>query len=154
MSSINRNFNPKIGPIVQIGIAKPNSFEPSAPPHPNLVVTNALLDTGAARTCVTAEIADKAGLRVLGRTPISSVHGIKDANVYYADIMLLTGDPINASSGTRNVHGHLATKVQIVEFLANSQHFRAIIGRDLLCLCDFQMTRDHEFTLTPYYESN
>ncbi|MCY4486522.1 MAG: aspartyl protease family protein [Deltaproteobacteria bacterium] len=69
---------------------------------------NALVDTGATRTCVTAEIARKAGLRVMGKTPISSVHGTEDANVYVADILLFVD----------------------------------------LRLCDFRMTKKHEFILS------
>ena len=115
--------------------------------HKDALGVNALVDTGATRTCVTAEVARKAGLRVMGKTPISSVHGIEDANVYLAEILLFV-DLREGESGVVPLQGCFATDVSLVEFVTNSPHFDALLGRDVLCLCDFRMTKKHEFILS------
>ncbi len=149
MPSIRKSFNPQIGPIVTFGITKPDpSAQPQQPrAHKEAIGVNALVDTGAARTCVTAEVAQKAGLRVIGKTPISSVHGTEDANVYLADILLFV-DLREGESGVVPLQGCFTTSVSLVEFVTNSPYFNALLGRDVLRLCDFRMTRKHEFILS------
>jgi hypothetical protein len=146
MPSIRRKFDPTIGPIIQIGIAQPDSFAQRT--DLDVVGVDALLDTGAARTCITAEVARRAGLRVLGKTPISSVHGVKDANVYYADLMLFFGESLYGSAASIRIDGYHEPKVAVIEFVTNSRHFSALIGRDVLCKCEFLMTKDGYFVLT------
>ena len=55
MPSIRKNFDPKIGPIITLGIAKPNPYVPPVvPPHPSLrpylaVIPDLIRDPGAGR---------------------------------------------------------------------------------------------------------
>ena len=148
MPSIRKSFDPRIGPIITFGIAKPNpSAKPRQPAlHTEALGVSALVDTGAARTCVTEQIARKAGLRVMGKTSISSVHGTEDANVYLADILLFVD--LREDGGVVPLPGCFTTNVPLVEFVTNSPNFDALLGRDLLCLCDFRMTRRHEFFIS------
>ena len=81
----------------------------------------ALLDTGAARTCVTAEVAQKAGLKVMGRTPINSVQGTQVTNFYLADVLLFFD--VREDDDTEAIRGQFSTKIEIVEFVANTPHF-------------------------------
>ena len=50
--------------------------------------TRGLWDTGAQNSAITAKAAKKLGLPVLTKTFIRGVHGVKEVNVYYIDIVL------------------------------------------------------------------
>lgn len=140
MPSLKGTFDPKIGLIIRIGVAKPNSFGFQQAGPPNVERVDALLDTGASRTCVTAEVARRVGLPVIGKRPITSVHGKKSVNWYDADLLLFFDEPHGRSD--------LTSETQLVEFVSGSPHFEALLGRDVLCKCDFRMTKDHQFFLT------
>ena len=149
MPCISGNFDPKVGPIVKIGIAKPVSLRPSAEASGEgktapIVAIPALVDTGASITCITEAVAKAAGLQLFGKRPTHSVHGEKLSNLYIGDVALPFGDP--AKSNT--VETLLKEASPLMEFVTNSSHYSALLGRDLLCEGLFTITGyDGRFTL-------
>ena len=143
MLSIKGTYDPKVGPIIDLGFAR-HDFLSAKRNRQDFVFAKALLDTGAARTSTTREIAAKANLQLAGRTPLSSAIGRKpvDVNVYHADIVLLS-----RRTGSQALDGIITPTKGIVELLPDSPDFQAIAGRDLLCQCDFAMNRDGSFSL-------
>lgn len=140
MWSVRGTFNPQLGIIVVIGIALPNSFaSQDTRPLPNIVKVKALLDTGASNTSIKATVAERINLSPRGRRPTHSIHGEKATNWYDGDVVLYFDDPPGQS--------YLASEIQLLEL---DQHARvdALLGRDVLCKCDFRMTKTHEFVLS------
>ena len=140
MSSLRGSFDPLGGVIVEIGIAKPNSFpSQQTGPVPNIVRVKALLDTGATRTSIKATIAERVGLPIRGKWQVQSIHGTQPTNWYDGDVVLYFDEPQGES--------YVAPEIRLVE-LAYSSAFDALLGRDVLCKFDFRMTKAHEFVLT------
>ncbi len=142
MSSLKGSFDPLIGIIVRIGIAKPNSFpSQQAGPVPYIVKVKALLDTGASRTSIKATVAERVGLPIRGKWMVQSIsiHGTQPTNWYDGDVVLYFEEPHGQS--------YVASEIRLVELAKNSA-FDALLGRDALCKCDFQMTKAHEFVLS------
>ncbi len=140
MSSLRGKFDPRIGIIVRIGIARPNSFSSQETrPVPPIVKVKALLDTGASNTSIKATVAESLKLPPLGRRPTHSIHGEQSTNWYDGDILLYWDDSPNES--------YLASEIQLVE-LQEKASVDALLGRDVLCEFDFRMTKAHEFVLS------
>ncbi len=140
MSSLRGSFDPLTGIIVRIGIAKPNSFpSQQTGPVPHIVKVQALLDTGASRTSIKATIAERVGLPIRGKWLVQSIHGTQPTNWYDGDVVLYFEEPHGQS--------YVASEIRLVE-LAITSAFDALLGRDVLCRCDFQMTKAHEFVLS------
>ena len=138
MSSLETSFDLQIGPIVKIGIAGPKSFAGTQTRPFNLVKANALVDTGASRTSITAEVARRAKLPIMGKRPVSTFDGLKSLNCYYGDVLLYFDSKTS----------ELTPEIQLVECAPNSPHFEALLGRDVLCKFDLRMTKDHKLVLT------
>lgn len=140
MSVIRGAFDPSLGIVVRVGIAQPYFVASrSMGPIPHIEWVDALLDTGASNTSIKARVADRLDLSPLGRRQTHSIHGLQSTNWYLGDIWLRFDD----SPGGQRV----ASEIQLVELDRNAR-VEALIGRDVLCRCDFQMTKAHEFVLS------
>lgn len=54
----------------------------------NQIETRGLWDTGAQNSAITKKAAELLSLPIIGKTQIRGVHGIKEVNVYYIEIVL------------------------------------------------------------------
>ena len=55
---------------------------------PSMVQTYGLWDTGAQNSAITRSVASSLQLPVIRKAQVRGVHGIKEVNVYYIEIML------------------------------------------------------------------
>ena len=97
----------------------------------------ALLDTGSSVSGVAVGVAEKLGLRRLGKRPLTSAQGQGQVERYAFRIGLSTdgGSPDEPS------FPFVFEEVIGIE-LTNAFEFDALLGMDILGQCDFQMVRD------------
>jgi hypothetical protein len=131
MPCITLPFDPAVGPLLNIGIA-PAAALVSAQQGAPLDVTAcvALIDSGASITCVSAALAARVGLKLLGMRPVAHAQGMTAANLYLADVALPFGD---ISKGVA-VATMPIQSIQVMEFQPNSAPFEALLGRDIICM--------------------
>ena len=86
-------FEPAGGMRLPIGLAKPISLFPDQTEPVRIEEFMALLDTGASKTCVTGEIANKLALPLMGKTEMISASEMTPTNVYLVDFFLPFGQP-------------------------------------------------------------
>src|ERR1700730_11121265 len=90
MPSLSIQFNPKVGPILQVFVWKPGFVPPqgasAAPMTPNAY--NALLDTGASCSCVSDKVIKAEGLVPSGKQQVGGVHGSHATNAYRFQIAI------------------------------------------------------------------
>lgn len=133
MPCISIQFDPKLGPIINLGFAVANSLGPalaaagSGDTKPAVVIFPALVDTGAAISCISPKIAQEVGLQPIGKRQMASATHITDVNTYLVDVMLPFGDPstptLSAVSGS----------MTLMEFQPNQAPYQALMGRDIIC---------------------
>lgn len=128
MPCLTNHFDPAIGLIVNLGIAKPATVKsPVGGKTPTVTLCQALVDTGADVTCVSPQIAQAVGLQVVGKRQMGSSTGICLVNTYLADILLTFGDP------TAGAPSLVKDSMTLMEFQPNNPNFQALLGRDVLC---------------------
>ena len=137
-------FNPAVGPLLTIGIALPGAFKTAETESQPATITpcQALVDTGASVTCISREIAQKIGLQPRGKLPMSSASETREMNSYLVDIAITFGDP------TAGVMSAVKHSMIVMEFEANSQHYQALLGRDIIDQALFSIAGyDKRFTI-------
>jgi hypothetical protein len=74
--SLSIQFNPELGPLVQVLVWK-RGFMPqgTAAMPPNPTPYNALIDTGASCSCVSDKVIKAEGLILSGKQAVSDLHG-------------------------------------------------------------------------------
>lgn len=115
----------RVGPtlLVRVGIGPPHPvLSGPRPPDlgPTVVEVPALIDTGAAESCIDQDLADRLALTLVDRRTISGAGGRHDLNVYLAEIEI-PGLLVNQNG--------LFTAVRLME--GGSSH-RVLLGRTLL----------------------
>lgn len=125
-------FDPKIGAIITVGVAKPT---PIRDPKDKVKIqeVRALVDTGATITCITPALADKVGLLLLGKTTMISASETSDVNLYFASFFIPFGEPGKAAA-----QGQI-DDMPMMEFNMEGGQFQMLLGRDILCQGVFQM---------------
>ena len=147
MPCLSIQFNPKVGPVLQVLVWKPG-FVPS----PGTAVTpmkantyNALIDTGASCSCISDKVIKAEGLAPSGKYPVGGLHGSHPTNAYRFQISIPflqgqhAGGAIAANLATFQCNG--------VEFIP-SPGIDVLIGRDILCTGSFTMSFDGHATLS------
>mgnify|MGYP000906172191 CR=1 FL=1 len=71
MSSLSGRFDRGIGLIVNVGLSPAGVFPP--PNNAQVQFFPALIDTGATSTCITSSVADKIGLKPIGKRQMATV---------------------------------------------------------------------------------
>jgi hypothetical protein len=147
MPSLSIQFNPKVGPILQVFVWKPGFVPPqgasAAPMTPNAY--NALLDTGASCSCVSDKVIKAEGLVPSGKQQVGGVHGSHPTNAYRFQIAIpfvqgqSAAGAVNANIVSFNING--------VEFIP-LPNIDVLIGRDILCTGAFAMSFDGHATLS------
>lgn len=141
MSALTRQFNPRIGPLLQACIASPGQFRSLAgQPHTQQAVLQAglhefLLDTGADATCISQEIIHSLQLSPQGQIQITTPSGVAHANTYLVDIAIPFGNQLFVRGGQ-----------QAMEFNGNTNHYKGLIGRDIICSGVLNISFDGRYT--------
>ena len=139
MPCVSSSFNPAIGPVIPVGLALPDHLRANA--KPIVHTCNALVDTGAARTCVSSKTAMEIGLQAMGKTQMSSASHTVAVNVYPTNLHFFFGPP---DKGMEYRIGNIA----LMEFRNAPDAYPVLLGRDILALGLFQMSgADNRFIL-------
>ncbi len=72
MPCISGNYNPAVGPLIQVAILDAaTAMNPGADgdKNPKLGIFKALIDTGATSTCISGRVVSETGLAPSGKTP-------------------------------------------------------------------------------------
>jgi Aspartyl protease len=141
MPCLSIQYNPKIGPQLQVTIWPPGFRPPPGSPIAPTIQTTymALIDTGASCTCVTDKVIKGVPLNPIGKQNVSGVHGSQSTNSYQFQVGLLFPQAL-ATTGA--VHANVVGfSVSGVEFVSNA-NFDVLLGRDILCLGKLSMSFD------------
>src|ERR1700694_2213470 len=106
MPCLSGSFNPTVGALIDVGIAPPNTLRAGSPtptPVPRFV---ALLDTGAAATCIAPQIVQTLGLQPTGMRGVASVTQSQPMYTYLIDLVVPFGTT-NLPLGGLPVVGYL-----------------------------------------------
>jgi len=127
MPCLSKDFEVRVGPLVQICIANPGTL-PSISPHQFPTVW-ALIDTGAEQTSIAPSVAAAAEIQPIGMQPMRSATHVVNTNVYLVDLLIRLESFVRYPG------------VQVSEFPQppKGSSFEAILGRDVLCKGSFFM---------------
>lgn len=145
MPCLTRAFDPEVGPLVNLGIAKPGTLT-SATKNSAVEIRTyiALVDTGADVTCISRQIADDVGLVLRGKIDMASALTVEPANYYLADIALPFGDPGSGAA----IQTLISKSIEVLEFQSNSTDYQVLLGRDIISKGLFIMSSyDKRFTI-------
>lgn len=152
MPSISRNFDPRVGPLLQLAIVgigfghTVQSAEESGAERPVLHLYDALIDTGATTTCISQKVVTDLDLNPIGKTQMTGATGVSPVNQYAFGVGFLLQAP-QAPAGT--VGGNLLVReVQGCLFNKGSATFDVLLGRDIICSGAFHLSNDGHFTLS------
>src|SRR6266542_1862626 len=136
MPCLSGRYDPRVGPIVNVGVTTPGAFAPGKA-APGVNTFPALIDTGASTTCISLAVAQATGLQAIGLRPmISATHSVP-VSVYLADLVMPFGGA-----------GFVVRGIQLMEFTPHaSTPFQILLGRDILCEGSLTMRFDGHFTL-------
>lgn len=143
MPCISVQFNPTIGPVSNLLIAKGGTLRASsaAGQSPPLLACPLLFDTGADRTCISPQVAQQLGLKLSGKVNVTVPTGKSSANTYLADVGVPFGDP------TTGAEVMILENLLVMEFSGGSPHYQGLVGRDILARGLFSMAGwDTRFT--------
>lgn len=112
-----------LGPTLRVNIGFDPNYRPTVGnivPVPGIAGIPALVDTGAAESCIDNLLAARLNLSIVDRRPISGVHGSQLANMYLAQVHI--------PSLNFTIYGVFAG----VDLVAGGQPHSALIGRTFL----------------------
>ena len=133
MPSLSNVFDPNVGPLLRVAMAPPGWQDGG-----QLVVFDALVDTGASTTCIAPAVATALGLPILGmRSMASATHSAVAVPLYICDLII-------PFSGTTH---YIARGLQVLEF-APPATFQALLGRDVICRGALAMSSDCHMTFS------
>jgi Aspartyl protease len=130
MPCITIPINP-IGPILEIGISSPASQLTSGSAKPQAIWFKALADTGCTHTSIHASVAQKSGLKVIGKGGAQTPGGNTAVNVYHGDLFIRS-----LISWSSNFDWQFADR-GLVEMVNPNPNFDALLGMDILNLGTF-----------------
>ncbi|MGH6838114.1 MAG: aspartyl protease family protein [Methylocella sp.] len=147
MPCLSIQYNPKIGPIIQVLVWKPGFAPPqgtgAAPMQASTY--NALIDTGASCSCVSDKVIKTEGLVPSGKQQVSGLHGSRPTNAYRFQLVIPfiqsqhVGGQVTANVLLFNING--------IEFVP-MPNIDVLVGRDILCTGTFTMAFDGHATLS------
>jgi predicted aspartyl protease len=110
------------GPTLFADIGFDPAYRPHTrqPPTPSIENTQALVDTGAAESCIDNLLAAELNLPIINRRSISGAHGSHPTNIYLAQV--------HVPSLQFTIHGEFAG----VDLVAGGQIHKMLIGRTFL----------------------
>lgn len=128
MPCLTANFDPRIGPIINLGIEQPKLHpNTSSASNKKIQLLAALIDTGASKTCICDSVAQTLNLPVIGKAPMTSASSTVIVNEYLCDLHIPFGIPgqcieINYEN------------IPLMGFNAAGNSFKILLGRDVLQL--------------------
>jgi Aspartyl protease len=148
MPSLSFQFNPSVGPLIQLAIWTPNyrlTPAPATPIAPTLYT--ALIDTGASCTCISNKVVQDVSLNPTGKAPVSHAHGATAVNTYQFQVAFLFPQNISPSG---------IAQTQVMTLLVNGTEFTppagaafdVLLGRDVLCRGVFTISFDGHGTFS------
>ena len=137
MPCLSDNFNPQIGPLINLGVAPANSLAAGVAPAVQVPVFAALIDTGASLTCIAPNLVTAIGLQPIGMRPMASATHAIPVRVFLVDLLLTFGSV-----------SHIISSLQVMEFNPHNSPFQMLLGRDVLCRGVFTMSFDGHYTLS------
>ncbi|MDO4367687.1 MAG: SEC-C metal-binding domain-containing protein [Bacteroidales bacterium] len=102
------------------------------------IATQAIWDTGATNSVITASCARKLGLMPVSRIPVRGVHGIMDANVYFVHLVL------------NNKQIMMDLKVTECTELSSDKSTGMLIGMDVISQGDFAISNYQGHTVMTF----
>jgi hypothetical protein len=167
MAILSAQYDPNIGPLIDLiltppailrQIAQPQplpaSNQPSATAQqqPQIFGCKALIDTGASITSITAQLAAQAGLPLIGKRQLGTAGGTVNANVYVADVAIPFSAMPPGTPGSQvqlqNLQMFMLESTLLLEFNCASPHFNMLLGRDIICRGIFSLGFDNRYTLS------
>ena len=129
MPCLSSNFNPAIGPLLNVIIAPAGTLKAKAngDAQPQVSMYSLLIDTGADITCLATQVAADLGLKLLGKRTVGHAAGTDEANTYLADIAIPFGDP------TKGAQTFIVENMTVMEFGGGHTNYQGLLGRDLIC---------------------
>jgi hypothetical protein len=126
MPCITFPIDPAIGPVVDIGIALPNSLATQGAPPAPIHWVKAIADTGCSHTSVHTSVAAGVGLPIIAQANVqSTTQNAVPANVFLVDIFL------RVNSGG-SVFEWAFRDRPVLELLRASLTHEALLGMDLM----------------------
>lgn len=83
---------------------------------------NALVDTGASKTCISHQLTKQPSLSPRGKVDVQGATGSRPVNASHVDLFL--------SSGVQSV---VIANLDVCEFEPGQGPFQVLVGRDVLC---------------------
>lgn len=95
---------------------------------------NALLDTGASRTCISAKVVEEVGLQSIGLTLMLTASGETTAKVYLFDVGIFSDSMTDAKAKKKDAaFFQLGSGIKGLEFSAGAKsNFDVLLGMDIL----------------------
>jgi hypothetical protein len=119
---LGRDLLAQFGPTLLVDVGFDSAFDPTSGGIPNLPMkgVHALIDTGAAQSCIDSALAMQLNLPIIDQGMCSGISGPKQVNMHLAQIRI--------SSLNANIYGSFAG----VDVAAGGQPHLALIGRTFL----------------------
>ena len=128
MPSLSLPYDPAIGPLIHVGFSQAGALSGT---QGTGVANKFLIDTGASATAISPGIAQRVGLRSVGKQPVWVPAGLASLNFYLVDLLVIFGDP---SSGwpPGNIPTFAVQNLPVIEYLGDTRHYEGLLGRDIL----------------------
>jgi hypothetical protein len=139
MPCITLPYDPVVGPLFSLGVAKPLSSL-SDPADQKIVWLRGLIDTGCSNISITPTAAATVGMPVIGKQPVSSTTQTIESDLFLGDLFIPFGDPAD------KFH-HYFRDIRFLEFRFGNVAFDILVGRDILSVGLFQLNgKTNQFT--------
>ncbi len=138
MPCLSGKFNPGGGPIIQVGIQRPQLESEVGPSQQKIEYFNTLIDTGATVTCISSIAVRTLNLNSIGLREMVSATDTSPVNVYLTNLII----PFNSEMV-------VFPNTQVLEFaIGINSPFQLLLGRDVLCKGTFTLSFDGHFTFS------
>lgn len=108
---------------------------------------DALVDTGATRTCIAKSVAESLDIKPIGKTKMQTAsHSIIETNEYYIKLVLFFQSKTAADGSVQSNGLLLPSTLPVLEFEAGTSRYQALIGRDVLRGGLLTMSPDQHFS--------
>ena len=136
MPCLSRNFDPAIGPLINVGVLPAGLLTPGTVVSTQVTTFPTLIDTGATLRCISPGVAQTVGLQPIGMRAMVSATRAVPVNVYLVDLLLPFGTA-----------GLLVPGTQVMEFApGGGSPFQMLVGRDIICQGVLTISFDGHFT--------